>query len=112
MCDDSLNICHDLSNPYTFTTISGTFNDRFTIRYELPEDGDDKQVTITNKDSNVNIKSDSGIITNLKIFDLSGRLIKEYTKDFIEMNFSDLPKGLFIFKITINGEIVTKKVIL
>jgi hypothetical protein len=114
LCDDSLNICHNLSNPYTFTTISGTFNDRFTIRYELPEDEDedDKQVTITNKNSNVNIKSDSGIITNLKFFDLSGRLIKEYNKDFIEMNFLDLPKGIFIIKMTINGEIVTKKIIL
>jgi len=113
LCDDSLNICHNLSNPYTFTTISGTFNDRFTIRYDLPEDeDDDKQVTITNKDSNVNIKSDSGIITNLKFFDLSGRLIKEYNKDFIEMNFSDLPKGIFIIKMTVNGEIVTKKIIL
>ena len=112
LCDDSLNICHNLSNPYTFTTISGTFNDRFTIRYELPEDGDDKQVTITNKDSNVNIKSESGIITNLKIFDLSGRLIKEYNEDFIEMNFSDLPKGIFIIKMTVNGDIVTKKIIL
>jgi hypothetical protein len=111
LCDDSLNICHDLSNPYTFNTILGTFNDRFTIRYKLPKN-DDKQVTITNKDTNVNIKSDSGIITNLKIFDLSGRLIKEYNKDFIEMNFSDLPKGIFIFKITINGEIDTKKIIL
>jgi hypothetical protein len=111
LCDHSLDICHNLSNPYTFNTISGTFNDRFTIRYDLPKNND-KQVTITNKDTNVNVKSDSGIITNLKIFDLSGRLIKEYTKDFIETNFSDLPEGIFIFKITINGEIVTKKIIL
>jgi hypothetical protein len=112
LCDNFLDTCHDLSTPYTFNTISGTFNDRFTIRYQLSEDKDNKQVTITNKEPDINIKSHSGIITNLKIFDLSGRLIKEYNKDFIEMNFSDLPKGIFIFKITINGEIVTKKVIL
>ena len=111
--DNSFDIWHDLSEPYTFTTISGSFNNRFILRYKSPEDeNDDKQISITNNDLNVDIVSDSGIITNVKIFDLSGRLIKEYDKDFVETNFSDLPKGVLIFKITINGDIITKKIIL
>lgn len=117
LVDHSLNNYHDLSEPYVFTTTSGKFDSRFSLRYKLPEDeneddDDDRQVSITNNHLNVSIVSDLGIITNVKVFDLSGRLLKETNEDFVEANFSDLPKGILIFKITVKGRIITRKVIL
>jgi hypothetical protein len=113
--DKSMNVCHDLITPYIFTTVTGSFDTRFELRYkqvENDEDDDDKQITITNNNSIVKVLSEGGIIANIKIYDMSGRMIKEFNEDLTQVNINDLPKGLLIFKISVNGKIITKKIIL
>ena len=113
-----MNVCHDLITPYTFTTVAGSFDTRFELRYkqvkndENDENDDDKQISITNNNSIVKVLSDVGIISNIKIYDMSGRIIKEFNEDLTQVNINDLPKGLLIFKISVNGKIITKKIIL
>ena len=94
--DKSFGIWHDLSEPYSFSTIAGTFNDRFFIKYKNPENDDD------DRDDKNEIKTESRI----EVYDMFGRHIK--TIDGYE--FSDLPKGqILILKIYRSGIIETKK---
>ena len=51
-------------------------------------------------------------ITNVQIFDLSGRLVKTTLEDFNQIFLGDLQKGVYVVKINIDGAFVFKKIIL
>jgi hypothetical protein len=99
--DKSINVCHDLITPYTFTTVAGSYDDRFELRYKEVEFEDDNKTLYH-----------GGRTYNLKIYDLNGRLIKNVETNDTNLIINDLPKGLFILKTTIDGKTTTKKIIL
>lgn len=77
--------------------IPNPFQDQTQIKYELPEGANS---------------------TSIIIFDLNGRLIKEYSlsnqrKGIVVVNSSEIGKGFFIYSMVFNGsEILTKKMII
>ncbi len=81
--DKKINIFHDLKqNPYTFTSLEKSDNNRFEIRFRnslLGENLYESNNTIVNvfsQGNHVFINAFNGLlIANLKIFDVSGRLI-------------------------------------
>lgn len=119
--DKALGIVHDLrQSPYSFTATSGTFNDRFLLKYETNAlDNPDYEVSNTivliSNQGQLTVKS-SEIIQSLLVYDILGREllkvkaldIKEYTTTKISRSHQTL-----IVKIVLeNGTIVTRKVVL
>jgi hypothetical protein len=108
---------------YSFSTGTGTFNDRFVLRYVNTNKtlGNDDFKTLENtvlvsKDKNeLKIKSQLENIERITIFDLLGR--KVFDKEAIESNefhFSNstLNKQTIIVKVTLTtGAVISKKVI-
>lgn len=93
--DRLLNVWHDLSQPYTFSTTTGEFNTRFFIQYESPDDENDEN----DKFSNI-------LNTKIDAYDLFGR----YLKTIEDNNLEELPSGqILILKIYQDGEVITKK---
>jgi hypothetical protein len=96
--DKSFDIWHDLSEPYTFNTITGRFDNRFFIKYKNPEEDDEVHEYDTDK-----------IIFNnqkIEVYDLFGRQIKTIEGN----NLEDLPSGqILILKIYNEDKVITKK---
>ncbi|HEX9981388.1 MAG TPA: choice-of-anchor D domain-containing protein [Flavobacterium sp.] len=120
--DKVLNIIHDLKQgPYVFTTTAGVFNDRFTLRYTneslanpdsvLP----DNSIVAYGNNGNIVVKSATLNIREVKVYDLSGRLVfSKSGLDSREAVFQDaVPynQGLIIRILTETGIIVSKKII-
>lgn len=81
--DKVLNVVHNLKNAtYSFTTLPGTFNDRFVLRY-LPEENlgtempviDANAIVIYNANNQISVKTTDVTLGDLYIYDLQGRLI-------------------------------------
>ncbi|WP_432672161.1 Ig-like domain-containing protein [Flavobacterium sp. SM2513] len=88
--DNVLGTVHNLKEAdYTFTTVPGTFDDRFVLRY-LPQEtlGTDlptinaNSVVVFNSDNQISIKSTELVISKIEIFDLQGRVV--FTKNNID----------------------------
>ena len=96
--DKSFSVWHDLSEPYIFSTVAGTFNDRFFIKYKNPDNDSEED---DNDD-----KNSTASPYRIEVYDMFGRHIQtihEYT-------FDDLPKGqILILKIYESNIIETKK---
>ncbi|WP_026704707.1 T9SS sorting signal type C domain-containing protein [Flavobacterium soli] len=83
--DKMLNIVHNLKEAdYTFTTVPGTFNDRFVLRYvpaaELGTDNptvDANSMVIFRSGSQIDIKSNDQTIEHVTVYDLLGKVIFE-----------------------------------
>lgn len=114
--DTALGILHDLrSNYYTFTTNSGTFDNRFNLRFTdsalgTPHNDIDTFNYISN--NMLNIKSTKNI-ESVDIYDIGGKLIKSClatdAKQTFETDFN-YPNGVYLLKIKLDGGIyVTKK---
>jgi len=122
--DNVLNIVHDLKDTaYSFTTIPGTFNDRFVLRY-LPEAAlstntpiiDHNSILVFNSNNQISIKSTEQVISKVEIFDLQGRMI--FTKNNINaQTFAtqslSISNQVIVVKVTTdeNAELV-KKIVL
>ena len=117
--DNDNQIYTDLkTDTYTFSTLAGVFNNRFEIVYENFL-GNNTQLLINNQvivcknKSNLIITSGVLTMTNVKVYDSSGRLVVEKTKlNNLELSIPiNETNQLFLVVITtINGEIITKKV--
>jgi hypothetical protein len=95
--DKSLNIWHDLSEPYTFSTIAGTFNNRFFIKYKNPGHDDEEHDDDKNR---------IALPSRIEVYDIFGRHIQTIN----EFEFDNLPKGqILILKIFKSDMIETKK---
>jgi len=116
--DKDLNIIHDLKqSPYSFTSAAGSFDTRFVLRYSnsaLSNNTFDANANvaafITNHELNIN---SSKSITNVELYDISGKLIQTYTTNALEFKtrFS-FANGVYLVKIKLdNGIEVTKKII-
>lgn len=120
--DKLTNTIHDLKKgPYNFETDSGTFNDRFVLRYtdKTLGTGDfDKanlEVAVTVKNKEIKINSEIEMLDKILIFDISGKLI--YKKANINNNETtvvNLTSGVHTLLVKIvlkNGQNLTRKII-
>lgn len=118
--DKVKNVIHNLQESnYTFTTTTGTFLERFAIKFtsgtlgvdqfDLP----DNSVMISVKDRTVKLRSES-FIQEVSVFDISGKLIYNNKKiENTEFQIANLRTGeqLLIVKVTLdNGKTTTKKI--
>jgi hypothetical protein len=120
--DNMLNSVHNLSqSPYSFTSDTGTFKDRFVIRYTTaalgnPNFENNTNVVVAVQNGQIKIKSVSDQIRSVSIYDLLGReIIKKNNISENEVVFQHLniKNQALIVKIKLeNGQIVTQKVIL
>ena len=121
--DKLLNIIHDLrQSPYNFTSETGTFNERFVLRYTntaLSNDDFnalDASVIVTTNQNQIKLRSSLEKMTSVVIYDILGREIatkKEVLEN--EVTFENLKakKQTLIVKIKLeSGQFVTRKIIL
>ena len=104
---------------YSFTTIEGSFTDRFEISYQnslavSTPNFNENNVVVYKKNQALVISSGNVIIDNVKVYDIQGRLLFDKTK----VNASELKistnttNEILLVKIILkNSEVVTKKVI-
>lgn len=117
--DKELNIVTNLSEgPYSFTSNSGQFTNRFEIVY-LPQTTLD--VTGVNKESvqiyrdgeDFVVKASTKNIKDVELYEMSGKLIfkKSSATREVRINASQLANGIYMVKAYLeNGEVTTKKV--
>lgn len=118
--DRDLQIFHDLKqSPYTFSTLKGTYNNRFVIRYTntiLGNNGFEanaNDILVATNDKIV-VKSLKGTIRKIQVFDVLGRTI--YTNESVndsEFAIQNVTKtqSALIVKVTLeNHAEVTKKI--
>lgn len=106
---------------YTFTTKSGTFNDRFVLKYTDKTlnttnfKSSENQVLISNKNKQLKINSTIETIDKVTIYDLLGRqLFKKEQVNSNELSVSNLTscQQTLLVKVSLqNGKEVTRKVI-
>lgn len=120
--DTYSNTIHNLRTmPYTFTSESGTFNDRFILRYRDSALGIDEfkalnlNITAPNGDY-IKITSDNNPIKSIQVYDLLGRVLLDKTNvntiNFIIEN-DNLSEGTYIVKATLeNNKFKIQKIIL
>ncbi|MDR6969009.1 hypothetical protein J2X31_003035 [Flavobacterium arsenatis] len=120
--DIVLNIVHDLkTSDYTFTTVSGTFNERFVLRYLASDldnggfEGLEQKVVIAKIENELVVKSFAEPLKEVAVYDLLGRTILHTTtiqNNEIRMADVVLNTQALIVKVTLeNGMVVTRKVI-
>lgn len=122
--DKVLNVIHNLKETnYTFTTIPGTFDNRFVLRY-LPQEElgtqnptiDANSIVIFNTNNQISVKSNNETISEITIYDLQGRLL--FTKknvnasEFTTQSLSAVNQVVLVKVITDRKAEVVKKVIL
>ena len=121
--DNELGITHDLKRAdYDFEIDgSGNFPDRFTLQFSgsvLDVDDlelDNNFIVVTNEENTLQLKANS-LITNLKIYDIRGRLLINKKPNNLEFNIKThaIKKGMILvvnasFE---NNQSITKKIIL
>lgn len=120
--DKLLNIVHDLKTaPYSFTTASGTFNDRFVLRYNDKALGTndleilENQVLVSSVHKQIKVTSVAETIDKISIYDTLGRQL--FKKDNVNSNELTIPnlissqQTLLIKAALQNGQSVTKKIV-
>ena len=120
--DKVLNVIYDLKNsPYTFTTASGTFNDRFILRYNnktlsnIDFETLENQILVSNKNKQIKVNSVVERVDKVLIYNiLGGQIFKREKVNSNELMIHNLVsrQQILIVKVTLqNGQIVTKKII-
>lgn len=115
--DTVLNIYHNIEvSPYTFTMNELENSTRFKIVYQSlalsNPNFDINSVNITLFNNNFQVKSND-LISNITIFDISGRLIETYKNiDNIEFNSNfNHEDGIYIAKVVLNnGNVISQKI--
>lgn len=119
--DNLTNTSHNLgTGSYAFASAAGIFNSRFEIIYQNPLNVnlpvfDENSVIVYKNNGAIHINSGSVIIDNVKIFDISGRLLIEKNKvnaTETAINTSKFGTQVLIVQITSSAQIkVSKKVV-
>ncbi|ESU29456.1 hypothetical protein FLJC2902T_08600 [Flavobacterium limnosediminis JC2902] len=121
--DRTTGIYHDLkASAFTFTTTSGTFNNRFELRFTTETLGIDAPLDNSNairviaKQNQITVLSGLSNITSIEVHDLTGKSV--YSKKGIntnEFNTDAIPASsqMLIVKVTLdNKQTLTKKVLI
>ena len=121
LVDASTGIEKDLkTSGYNFTAKAGVDNSRFSLKYQRtlkvnPESYDDNQVLVFKSSGALQIKSPSSIINNIKLYDVTGRLI--FKKENINANETTIDSAKFGNQVlivtitTVDKKTVNKKII-
>ncbi|WP_204347007.1 CUB domain-containing protein [Psychroserpens algicola] len=120
--DTELNIIHDIRNsPYNFSIEEGIHDTRFILRYTYDtlgvNDFDNGDISIIAPNSDyIKIKSEIGLIDNINVYDILGRVIFEKNEvndtEFI-LNETRLSHGAYIVKaVLVNGKQKIQKVVI
>jgi hypothetical protein len=122
--DKVLNIIHDLRlAPYSFTSVTGRFDNRFVLRYTNSSALDNpdfetlkNSVILASNHGELTIKSTIENIQDVTVYDILGRQLFETkginNNEFVTSNISMNQQTLIIKIKLVNGVIVTKKIIL
>lgn len=119
--DNSTGIYHDLkSSVYTFTTASGTFNNRFELRFNAPalnnnvNSNSENKITIVNFDDQLVVTSKNNTISKVEIYDVLGKLLfakNEVASNEFQTTINNVSSQLLIVKVTLdNHQTFTKKI--
>lgn len=104
--DKSYDIWHDLSEPYTFSTIAGQFDNRFFIKYKNPDEDDESHDYDDEHDDEDHDKDRISLNQKIEVYDLFGRHLQTIENN----NLDSLPSGqILILKIYKDDEVITKK---
>ncbi|GEP51430.1 hypothetical protein FNO01nite_21020 [Flavobacterium noncentrifugens] len=119
--DRLVNVVHDLKqSPYLFTTESGTFNDRFVLKYKNQSLGNEaigdaeSEVSIVSAKQKVTVHAVAVPIKQIAVFDILGRkvydsgIISQY--EFAADHIINSQQALIVKVILENGRQVTKKI--
>jgi hypothetical protein len=120
--DKLLGVLHNLKKgSYRFSTESGTFDDRFVLRYSDKtlgtEDLDTIKVAVfvSVNDKNIRINSSAGLIDKVQVFDLLGRSLYQKTDiNSNELNITNVVQShqvLVVKTILQNGQAVSNKIV-
>jgi len=120
--DNLLNVIHDIKNaPYSFASAIGTFDERFEIIYQRGNLGienpsfDPNSILIYKKDKDVIINAGNVEISELKVFDIQGRLLYNAknvnNKEAVIKNLPSTEQVLIVQVRTLNGNLVSKKLL-
>lgn len=119
--DKDLKTIHNLNeSPYQFNSLNGTFNDRFILKFtnktlaidnfELQEN----DVLVWKKDKTIFITSANQNISEVAVFDISGKMIYRRDKiDWSKLSIQNMFSGhqILLIKVTLeNGNSIIKKV--
>jgi hypothetical protein len=106
---------------YTFTSIQGTFDNRFELRFNdemlslNPNIKTENSVLCYTNNSDIIVKSLTGQIQSVTIFDSTGRVLHKKTSlDTSEILISEIAKNNQLLLVQVendNGVTVTKKII-
>lgn len=112
LLDNYLNISHNLSTPYVFSSETGTFNDRFELHYSetlnsTSIDKDDSLLmSIPNPTKDIiNIYGLKSKPVKISLYNILGREIyikNIYDNGMLTINLSDLSNGIYILKLENN----------
>ncbi|WP_264521576.1 ice-binding family protein [Flavobacterium sp. N1994] len=105
------------TDSYTFSTTAGVFNNRFELIYQntlsiVPSTLTSDDVLIYGKDSQLVVSTGKILMSNIKVFDLLGKLLleKRDINDTVTMIDSNFSNQVILVKITSeSNETVTKK---
>lgn len=120
--DNLLNVIHDIKNaPYSFASAIGTFDERFEIVYQRGNLGienpsfDPNSILIYKKDKDVIVNAGNVEISELKVFDIQGRLLYNAknvnNKEAVIKNLPSTEQVLIVQVRTVNGNLVSKKLL-
>jgi hypothetical protein len=111
------NTIHDIrQSPYIFTTNSGTFNDRFILRYTNNSLGNNdffiNNTIIYNKDNKINIDGNK-IIKNVKVYDITGKLLYDnnFNSNNVKISLECSKQILFVKIKTEDDQVITRKIL-
>lgn len=114
------------NGPYTFSTATGVFNNRFILRFIAKNTSRiasktaygtlDNSVLVSVKSKQININSHDGMIDQVMIYDLKTSLLYKNenvnTNEFTVPNFNSADQFLIVQVLLKNGKWVTKEIVL
>ncbi|MGN7811837.1 T9SS sorting signal type C domain-containing protein [Flavobacterium sp. 22076] len=120
--DNQTGITHNLkSGPYTFSTLTGTFNDRFVIKYAGKNLGVNESKTIADtftvvsKGKIIILRSTDKTLREVNVFDITGKLLYSNQKigdRQLEIHSICSSTQVLVVKTTLeNGDIIARKVL-
>ena len=119
--DRLLNIIHDLKqSPYSFASEIGSFDDRFVLRYttdvflNTSEFNTSASLVASISNGNLEVKCNE-TMTQIDIYDISGKLIKRFELDRPEKKFGSpisWSEGVYFLKAKLkNGMVISSKLL-